>query len=49
MMYAWVGHVYGEEVADYLSKGAEYSRWLDADNDPFSEIWEAHDVEPVTV
>ncbi|KAF2800710.1 DJ-1/PfpI family protein [Melanomma pulvis-pyrius CBS 109.77] len=41
MAYAWVASVYGEEVADYLSKAAEYNRWLDANNDPFAAI---HDV-----
>jgi len=44
MMYAWVGHVWGKEVSDYLSKAAEYTRWEDANNDPFADIWGATDV-----
>ena len=38
--YAWVGKVYGEEVADYLAKSLEYERWTDPHKDPFAQIWD---------
>ncbi|KAJ4298074.1 hypothetical protein N0V90_005973 [Kalmusia sp. IMI 367209] len=49
MMYAWVSHVYGEDIADYLAKAAEYPRWIDPKKDPFAALWETHDVEPATI
>ncbi|PSN63762.1 class I glutamine amidotransferase-like protein, partial [Corynespora cassiicola Philippines] len=38
--YAWIGKVYGEEVADYVAQSSEYERWTDAGNDPFAQIWD---------
>ncbi|KAJ8114109.1 hypothetical protein OPT61_g3929 [Boeremia exigua] len=37
---AWVGKVYGEEVANYLSYSMEYERWTDPHKDPFAKIWD---------
>ncbi|KAF1997722.1 class I glutamine amidotransferase-like protein [Amniculicola lignicola CBS 123094] len=37
--FAWVSHVYGDDVAEYVSFGSEYTRWMDANNDPFAGIW----------
>lgn len=37
--YAWLGHVYGEEVADYVSMSSEYKRWTNSTDDPFADIW----------
>jgi transcriptional regulator GlxA family with amidase domain len=37
--YAWLAHIYGEEVADYMSKSLEYKRWTDSTDDPFAAIW----------
>lgn len=36
---AWMGHIYGEEVADYVAMSMEYEREMDAGNDPFAAIW----------
>jgi putative intracellular protease/amidase len=40
MAYAWVSKVYGDEVADFLAKSAEYNRVLDGSDDPFAAIWD---------
>ncbi|KAJ4317980.1 hypothetical protein N0V94_004663 [Neodidymelliopsis sp. IMI 364377] len=37
---AWVGKVYGEEVADYLANSMEYERWTDPHRDPFASVWD---------
>ncbi|KAF3043863.1 hypothetical protein E8E11_001935 [Didymella keratinophila] len=37
---AWVGKVYGEEVADYLANSMEYERWTDPHEDPFAKVWD---------
>jgi transcriptional regulator GlxA family with amidase domain len=37
--YAWLGHVYGEEVANFISMSAEYERWTNSTYDPFAAIW----------
>ncbi|KAF1929271.1 class I glutamine amidotransferase-like protein [Didymella exigua CBS 183.55] len=37
---AWVGRVYGEEVADYLANSMEYERWTDPHKDPFAKVWD---------
>ncbi|KAG9197555.1 hypothetical protein G6514_001460 [Epicoccum nigrum] len=37
---AWVGRVYGEEVATYLANSIEYERWTDPHKDPFAKIWD---------
>lgn len=37
---AWVGKVYGEEVADYLANSMEYERWTDPHKDPFAKVWD---------
>ncbi|KAH8730456.1 DJ-1/PfpI family protein [Phaeosphaeriaceae sp. PMI808] len=39
--YAWIGRVYGEAVAEYLSMSLEYNRETDSHHDPFSKIWDA--------
>ena len=39
LTYAWVGHVYGEDVADYVAMTIEYKRWYNASDDPFAAIW----------
>ncbi|XPS72245.1 hypothetical protein M3J09_004412 [Ascochyta lentis] len=38
--FAWVGKVYGEEVADYLANSMEYERWTDPHKDPFAKVWD---------
>ncbi|KAF1852173.1 class I glutamine amidotransferase-like protein [Cucurbitaria berberidis CBS 394.84] len=38
--YAWVGRVYGDEVAEYLSLISEYDREIDANHDPYGKIWD---------
>ncbi|KAJ4289651.1 hypothetical protein N0V90_010980 [Kalmusia sp. IMI 367209] len=37
--YAFVASVYGEEVAQYVADVSEYTRWTDANYDPFAERW----------
>jgi transcriptional regulator GlxA family with amidase domain len=39
-MYAFVGKVYGEDVAQYLSLSAEYNRVTDSHDDPYGKIWD---------
>lgn len=41
LTYAWVGHVWGEEVADYIADCSEYERNRDAGADRFAERWGA--------
>lgn len=36
---AWVGHLAGEEVADYVAMSQEYTRAKNSTDDPFAEIW----------
>jgi transcriptional regulator GlxA family with amidase domain len=38
--YAWVSHVYGDEVSSYMSKSLEYERQTDSTYDPFGAIWD---------
>jgi transcriptional regulator GlxA family with amidase domain len=38
--YAWVGHVYGEPVSDWLAKSLEHERNTDPHHDPFGLIWD---------
>ena len=38
--YAWVSHVYGDPVSDYMSKSLEYERQTDEHHDPFGKIWD---------
>ena len=38
--YAFVSKVYGEEVAEYMSKSLEYPRETDPHNDPYGAIWD---------
>jgi transcriptional regulator GlxA family with amidase domain len=38
--YAWVGRVYGDEVAEYLSLSSEYTRETHWDHDPYGKIWD---------
>lgn len=37
--YAFVADVYGEPVAQWVADASEYTRWMDADYDPFAERW----------
>ena len=39
LTYAWIGNVYGEEVADYIAMAIEYKRWYNASDDQFAAIW----------
>ena len=38
--YAWVGRVYGEDVAQYMSLSVEYNRVTDAHDDPYGKVWD---------
>lgn len=38
--YAFVGRIYGEEVADWLALSAEYNRVRNASDDPFGKVWD---------
>ncbi|KAH7116743.1 class I glutamine amidotransferase-like protein, partial [Dendryphion nanum] len=38
--YAWIGHLVGNDVADYLAMSAEYERVTDPNHDPFAKIWD---------
>ncbi|KAH7399033.1 class I glutamine amidotransferase-like protein [Phaeosphaeria sp. MPI-PUGE-AT-0046c] len=38
--YALISRIYGEPVADYLAKAAEYNREMDPHRDVFGKIWE---------
>lgn len=41
LAFAWMGHVYGQEAAEYLADNMEYVMWKGgSSNDPFSKIWE---------
>jgi transcriptional regulator GlxA family with amidase domain len=39
-MYAFVGSVYGQEVAKYMSLSLEYTRVVHWDDDPFAAVWD---------
>lgn len=41
---AWIGHVYGTPVADYLGNLVEYTRARKSTDDPFSAYWAAKGV-----
>jgi transcriptional regulator GlxA family with amidase domain len=39
--YAFVSHIYGEKVSEYLGYVEEYQRWEHGSAyDPFAKIWE---------
>ncbi|KAF2110758.1 DJ-1/PfpI family protein, partial [Lophiotrema nucula] len=37
--FAFVGDVYGREVAGYVADASEYSMWPSAEDDPFAKRW----------
>ena len=39
LVLAWMGHVYGETVAQYVADSMEYRRTLNSTDDPFADIW----------
>ncbi|ORY12987.1 class I glutamine amidotransferase-like protein [Clohesyomyces aquaticus] len=39
LIYAWVGDVWGEEVAGLIADGSEYERNTDSTRDRFAERW----------
>lgn len=39
MALGWVSHVYGEDLAKWIAQAEEYDRHVDADWDPFSELY----------
>lgn len=39
LIYAWIGEVYGEELATLLADQSEYDRNTDSWNDRFAERW----------
>ena len=41
MVLAWIGHVYGTPVADYLGYEYEFDRAKHSRDDPFAEIWQS--------
>ena len=41
LVLAWIGHVYGQPVAQYLGFLYEFNRAQNSTDDPFSGIWEA--------
>lgn len=41
LAFAWIAHVFGEEVAQYTADRSEYERNTDADEDRFAERWGA--------
>lgn len=43
--FAWIKHVWGEEVAGKVAVLTEYERHLDADWDPFAAVYKLVDVE----
>jgi transcriptional regulator GlxA family with amidase domain len=38
--YALVGKVYGQDVAEYMSKSMEHNRVTDPHDDPYGAIWD---------
>jgi transcriptional regulator GlxA family with amidase domain len=41
LVLAWIGHVYGQPVSQYLGYLYEFDRADNSTDDPFSAIWEA--------
>jgi hypothetical protein len=41
LIYAFVEHVYGGEVAEDIANASEYERHVDPNDDPFAGIWKA--------
>lgn len=41
LIYAFVGQVYSQEVAEDIANASEYERHLDPSDDPFAEVWKA--------
>ncbi|MCJ1389024.1 SEA (Seh1-associated) complex subunit [Xylographa bjoerkii] len=37
--FAWMAHVWGEEVAKDASLKMEYTRWVDSTRDPFADVY----------
>jgi len=37
--FAWMRHVWGEEVAKDVSVKIEYTRWMDSTRDPFADVY----------
>ncbi|KAL8767614.1 MAG: hypothetical protein Q9209_005944 [Squamulea sp. 1 TL-2023] len=36
---AWIGRVYGEDVARVIAEGLEYTRQVDSGRDEFAQVW----------
>ncbi|KAF2205940.1 DJ-1/PfpI protein [Delitschia confertaspora ATCC 74209] len=43
LIYAFIGEMYGEKVAEEIANGSEYERHTDPDEDPFAELFGAVD------
>lgn len=41
LTFAWVGEVFGEDVADFVADCSEYERNRDSTSDRFAEKWGA--------
>lgn len=41
MVLAWIGHVYGKAIADYIGYEYEFNRAKNSTDDPFAEIWQS--------
>lgn len=41
LAFAWIAHVFGEEMAAFVADRSEYERNVDAGNDRFAERWGA--------
>ncbi|CAI6327959.1 unnamed protein product [Periconia digitata] len=37
--YAYVAHVFGDQVSQWVADSNEYTRWLNASYDPFADRW----------
>ncbi|MCJ1438492.1 hypothetical protein MMC27_007882 [Xylographa pallens] len=37
--FAWMGHVWGQEVAEDVSVKMEYTRWKEGTRDPFADVY----------
>ena len=37
--FAWIGHVWGQEVAEEVSVKMEYTRWKESTRDPFADVY----------
>lgn len=45
-MIAWLAHVFGEDVAEYVTKATEWNRERDPANDPYGKMYGCDDVLP---